>query len=691
LPATVLGAMAVGAMELVAIGATRPALAGALLAVFAATGAIAGLVQALTLTLTRRLGWRGGRAALVHALPTLAIWIPVCGTLFEGAFAATLPGARVMPYLLPAVLTAGTAVAAALALWARGRGRWLDVVLAGLLVVVFAVLWFANHRLFRSGYNDLHAGLSICEIVVVGLVLRLLAPPADPGFRALGRIALAVAVAGAFAAALFLGLGDAGDRRRITDHGDDTRHVVRLWRSLLDLDGDGTSAVLGGGDCDDGNAARHPGARDIPGNDVDEDCDGRDTVPRAPSPKAVEQARSIADWQKQPDVIAALARTAPMNVLVISVDALRYDAVAPDAPHRGDFPNLTALLDGSVWFERAVAPAAGTDVSLTTFVTGRWLPFQPIERTLVETMKASGRATGVIFPREVLRYVPEALLTRGADDVTRIVADTAKRDVSNKITAGTTTDRALEFIGKAGDKPYFLWAHYFDVHEHHQLEIPDELLAAVDPGGSELEHGYRALAHGVDVEIGRLLAGIDDHTIVVLFADHGESFHEDPRLPDNHGVVVYQTLTHVPMAIRVPGAPARVDLEPVSLVDLAPTLIALTGATPPETLDGISLVPSLLGAPEALQHTDRALVMHEMEQWAVLEWPWKLLVRPAENLLELYDLEADPDERHDLATARPDLVDALKSRYGEFPEVPLDRTRAGRKWREQQAQPPGHP
>jgi membrane-anchored protein YejM (alkaline phosphatase superfamily) len=385
-----------------------------------------------------------------------------------------------------------------------------------------------------------------------------------------------------------------------------------------------------------------------------------------------------------------------MNVLIVSVDALRFDLLAPDSPHRTDFPRMTGFLDQATWFQHAEAPAAGTDVSLPTFVTGRWDPFQPLQQTLIESMKASGRRTGVIFPREVLRYVPELLLTRGSDDTMRVISDTEQRDVGDRVTAKTTTDDALGFLDKTGAQPWFLWAHYFDVHEHHQLTVPKDLLDAVDPGASELEHGYRALAHGVDAQIGRLLdeldrRGLADHTIVVFFADHGESLHEDPRLPDNHGTVVYQALTHIPFAIRVPGAAGHVDLEPVSLVDFTPTLTALTGAPPPPELEGVDLTPNLLGAPDNVRHHERALVMHEDQQWGVVEWPWKLLVRPADNLIELYNLDHDPGETIDVASQHADIVADLKGRFGEFPDVPMDRTRAGRKWREEQARPPTAP
>ncbi len=99
----------------------------------------------------------------------------------------------------------------------------------------------------------------------------------------------------------------------------------------------------------------------------------------------------------------------------------------------------------------------------------------------------------------------------------------------------------------------------------------------------------------------------------------------------------------------------------------------------------------LLGAPAEMLGHDRALVLNEQDQWAVVVWPLKLLVRPRDDVTELYDLAADPLERRDLAAARPDEVRALRARYGEFPAVPMDRTQRGRRWREAQAQPPPRP
>ena len=127
----------------------------------------------------------------------------------------------------------------------------------------------------------------------------------------------------------------------------------------MTVGGDGVAAILGGGDCDEGDAARHAGARDVPGNGVDEDCDGADAIARAAADPEVTR-RTLADWRAQPDVAAALAGARDLDLLIVSIDALRADQLPPAAADRAAFPHLSALLDRSCWFQRAFAPAAGT-------------------------------------------------------------------------------------------------------------------------------------------------------------------------------------------------------------------------------------------------------------------------------------------------------------------------------------------
>ncbi len=330
----------------------------------------------------------------------------------------------------------------------------------------------------------------------------------------------------------------------------------------------------------------------------------------------------------------------------------------------------------SVWFTHAIAPASGTDVSLSTILTGRFDPYQAIETTLLEALQATGRKTVVAMPGEVTRYVGEVMLGRGVDKLVPVNTDWAVEDIGDHVSAGTTTAEGIRALAEGATA---LWVHYFDVHEHHQIKVGPELLAQVhDTGGGPVALGYRALLHAIDGEVGKLLAHVPAQAIVVFASDHGESLGEDPRLGETHGRVAYGPLVRIPIALRVPGVPAARRDEPVSLVDLAPTICALTGAAM-APLDGVDLLGAI---------PTRPIAIHEEWQWSVVAWPYQLLEKPQDNLIELYDLAADPKEKTNLAASRPELVKQLASAYASVPEVHVDRTPAGRAWRELQAQPP---
>jgi hypothetical protein len=578
------------------------------------------------------------------------------------------------------------------------RAPWLALALLQLVVVCEIV----NRRVAPSEYPRIHTYLSVasCGGLAVALLLATRGGAGARVGRPAVRVATAAAVVAAFAVALAFGLHRRADRWEVATRGNHARHLVWLARAALDLDGDGASAVLGGGDCDDTDPAVGPHMREVPGNGIDDDCDGIELIadPAATALDGPAFTDRLAGWLAAGEPARLIGRARDMNLLVISIDALRADVLIDTPESRAAFPHLHALLDGAWVFERAFSPSAGTDIAVSGFVTGRVDPFRPLPTTLIEAVRATGRRTHAVLPSEVLRYCPSTLLTRGLDGHDRVVNDPYQRDVGSLTTSVTTTDRALDAIAAAaGDgRPWFVWAHYFDVHEHAQVEPDDPALDEIarrDALASPAKK-YLALAGLVDREIGRLFAsvaerGAADRTIVVLFSDHGEALGEDARLPANHGRFVYNALTHVPYAIRVPGEAPVVVTAPVSLLDLLPTLLTLVGSSAPPGTDGRSLLPFVVpGAPDELRDPRRPVVLNESDQWGIIVWPHKLLVRPVDNLIELYDIETDFGEQRDLSAARPDLVAALRRAYQAYPQVPLDRTRAGRQWRERQARPP---
>jgi hypothetical protein len=671
--AHVIGAAAIGAVD-----AARLHAHGVLFAVvpvFAATGLVIGAVVAGLERLISGVGRPAWLSALVLALPTLAVTIPVCAHLFDGAFAQTLPLARQAPFLLPPVLwlAAAGALLVGRKLGSDKIGRSIGLlVVAG---VLGGVVWAERHVL-SSGYQTAHMGATVGVVALAGLAVRQLRTQnvSYVVVSALAGLAIGTAVA-----AVLYGLSDPIDRAILTTYGDQSRDLVRVWRAMFDRDHDGSSSLLGGGDCNDHDPTIHPGALDIPGDGIDQDCDGEDAVKPVAPPRLTPVPTTWRDT-----AAPVLAKTKAMNVLVITVDALRFDMLAPDAPHRDDFPNLTKLLDESAWFTHAIAPASGTDVSLSTMLTGRFDPFQPVDTTLLEAVRALGRRVYAAIPGEVSRYVGDTLLHRGVDHFVVVETDWNVADVGDHVSAPSTGIEMPRSLADAAGRPWMVWLHFFDVHEHHQIDVPKPLLARVHSGGTEVIHKYRALLRAIDDEVGGVLAKIDPATTIVVFAsDHGESLGVDPRLLDTHGQVTYEPLVRVPFALRVPGIKPGIRTDTVSIVDIAPTLMDLLGGT--MQTDGTDLTPALFGQPLP---AGRAVVIHEELQWSVVEWPYQLIVRPADNLVELYDIDQDPGEHSDLAAAQPDLVNRLRARYAEVPVVTVDRTPAGRSFREQQAQPP---
>lgn len=686
--AHVLGGAAIGTVEAVRLGNLRIALV--LIPIFAATGLLAGLTcSIIERAVAKRSAWL---AAPAVAAPSFVVTIPVCATLFDGAYAQTLPLASALPYLAPvAVWIAITSAVAIGRVLARGDLISRAIAIVGVALAVGGIL-FVKKKL-GTGYLDAQTGATLAVIVLAGALLRL----ARRGrFSAYACAALASIVTGTAVAAAAEGLALEQDRRVMVAYGGHGRDLVRLWRDVLDTDGDGSSSMLGGGDCDDRDADRYPGALDTPGDGIDQDCDGADApVLAKPAPPPPPEAKQRVEWRATVEPTVLLERTRGMNILLVTVDALRYDLLAPDAAHRDDFPRLVKLLDESAYFTRAFAPASGTDVALGTLLTGRADPFQPVDTTLTEALHASGRVTSCALPSEVLRHVGDVMLGRGFDRIRKVHTDWGQQDIGDHLSADDTTREVQKALANTKGKPFFIWAHYFDVHEHHQIDAPAALKDSVHDGGTVETHRYRAMLKSVDTGIGKLLDELDkknlrDSTIVVFASDHGESLKEDARLLDTHGIVAYGPLVRIPLAIRIPGVAGSRRLDPVGLVDLAPTLLELVNLPyAMQPLDGYSLVAALLDGPAELRPPrDRALVIHEEQQWSVVEWPYQVLVKPADDLVELYDLERDPVVREDLAAKLPDVTRRLRARYAEAPRVRVDRTLDGRVWREQQAQPP---
>ncbi len=397
---------------------------------------------------------------------------------------------------------------------------------------------------------------------------------------------------------------------------------------------------------------------------------------------------------------APVAPAQPLNLLLITVDALRRDHTASDPTGAGarHMPALAKLAEQSVVFTAAYAPAAMTLPSIAALHSGRhpwalaWAPTvvaadervrHPLDPgttpapwprawpgdprvgtpaldrhpTLAEGLGAAGWATAGWPPHE--SFLGPFGLGRGfATYPPDIVRDLNINGVSvtGHASAGLATRFITEHVQRGDGRPFFAWVHLFD--PHHPYRWPPGTETAAD---TDLAR-YRAEVLYTDLQVARLLtllrqAGLDRDTVVVFTADHGEAFGE--RGAGYHSTGLFDELVAVPVIVRAPGlAPRRVD-APVSLVDLAPTIGGLLGVAPAPTWQGRDLGPAMRGAAAPGPVLSEVAYEDVHRQYLLRDGDWTLIWDWGRGHRQLFDVASDPAQLENRVVDEAARADAM--------------------------------
>jgi len=428
---------------------------------------------------------------------------------------------------------------------------------------------------------------------------------------------------------------------------------------------------------------------------------------------------------------SALARVgAPSgvpNILLLVLDTVRSLNLSAYGYYRPTTPVLAQLAERGVRFARPVSTAPWTLPSHASMFTGRWhhelsadweVPLDGTFPTVAEALTARGYATGgfianisycdrewglsrgflhyegvTVRPAQVLR---SSTLGRWFADLGPVARrlPPAQNEWVRKPATEVNGD-LLSWLDGVGERPFFAFLNYFDAHRRYLPEAPFDTAfgsIAVDSGrglpfdlkkrrGEMLDYD-RSIAT-IDREIGRLLdelqrRGLLAHTLVIVTADHGEEFEEHGMA--GHGNSLYYPSLTVPLVMALPGwtPSGSVVNPPVSLRDLAATILDAAAAPDPRFPgrslarfwhDSATSADTLLAEVNFARNHPPNVPVSKGDVRAAFGGPAQY-IRNGNGRSELYDLERDPWQQRDEAgdSAYRPMMDALG---GVIDRIPL--------------------
>lgn len=404
------------------------------------------------------------------------------------------------------------------------------------------------------------------------------------------------------------------------------------------------------------------------------------------------------------------------NLILVVVDTLRADAIEPFGPPEGTTPAFASLARDGVAFSRTYAQATWTRPSIASILTSQYptahgavqkMDFLPDRAvTLAEVLKSEGYWTAGFanninvapvfnFQQGFDEYVYlEPSFYFGATESGTKLAIYKGLRVFRERAFGSTmyfpnyyqdaevvNRHVTDWLGQKPPEPFFLFVHYMEPHDPY-FEIPyngrgvARVLTPNPPAdkADDLHKLYRDKVRFLDQHFDTLLTklrsdGLYDRSVIAVTADHGEEFQEHGGWW--HGTTLYDEALHIPFILKPAqgGVRGQVRSDSVQSVDIAPAMVAAAGLKMPPTFAGNDV---LAGPVDEPMYAEEDLEGNQLT--SIRKDRWKLITANPGNprglaTIELYDMEADPKEKKNLAGSERDKVAELMAE--------LQRIRAG--------------
>ncbi len=302
----------------------------------------------------------------------------------------------------------------------------------------------------------------------------------------------------------------------------------------------------------------------------------------------------------------------------------------------------------------------------TTGITGKWGLGEP-DTSGHPNDQGFDEWFGYLNQRRAHSYYPDFLWKNKE----KVILPGNQNGKQETYTHDLFTEFALDFIKRNQDRPFFLYLPY--TVPHSRYEIPDTAPYSNQPWTDD-EKVHAAMITRLDRDVGLLIQSLkdlnlDEKTIVFFCSDNGAAERWEGRF-DSSGTLqgrkrdMYEGGLRTPMIVRWPGTVAAGQTSDVTwyFADVMPTLAELGNAEIPDNIDGLSVLPTILGKHQDL--SKRYLYWEFFEngfQQAVRQGNWKAIRLALGKPLELYDLSKDEDESDNIALKRPDVVSRFET------------------------------